>query len=36
MYYDAFVGLPIPIVGISVGLSYDKYGIENDNGKTIS
>ena len=31
-----FVGLPIPIVTISVGLSYDKYGIKDDNGETIS
>ena len=31
-----FIGLPIPIVAVSFGLSYDKYGIENDNGDTIS
>ena len=30
------VGLPIPIVAVSVGLSYDIYGIEDANEKTIS
>ena len=27
------LGLPIPIVVASVGLSYDKYGIKSDNGE---
>ena len=32
-----FLGLPIPIVAVSVGLSYDKYGIkDNNNNETIS
>ena len=30
MYY---VGLPIPIVAVSVGLSYDKYAIKDGNGE---
>ena len=34
--HENFVGLPIPIVVVSVILSYDKYGIKDDNGETIS
>jgi len=32
----AYVGLPIPIVAISVGLSYENYGIKDDNGNRIA
>ena len=35
-YYACFLqGLPVPIVTISVGLSYDKYGIKDSTGTRV-
>ena len=35
-YYCITLGLPIPIVAVSVGLSHQNYGIEDSSGNRIA